>query len=340
MGLVTFSLVARLALVIAACCLALGASAKARSQQSGSLHSLFTRLHDEGKFNGVVLVARGRKIVHEAAYGYRDAANSARLHATDRFNLGSIGKEFSAVALMQLHERGALDIDAPIAIVLADLPPWSKEVTAHHLLDYTSGLPDLRWRAIKDDRDAYADLRNVTALAFEPGTQFNYGYNNVMLRQFMVDRVAGVPFRDFVSRTIFKPCRMRHAVLDPAGGTRRVARSFNRDRKPDDTFMPISGVVFATARDLFRWRECLHSGRVIGEESIALLGHSFNPHNGALGKVVWRGDRLVEHRHLGQSRNFEALLFTDLPGDVTVVLLSNSKRDNLEEILSAVLESM
>jgi CubicO group peptidase (beta-lactamase class C family) len=321
---------------VTALCLALSLPATARNRQSEPIHAVLVRLHDEGNFNGVALVARGGKVIHEATYGFRDAAGNAPLRADDLFNIGSIGKEFSAVALVLLHEQGLLSLDAPVARVLTDLPPWSEKVTARHLLEYTSGLPDLRWRAIKDDRDAYADLQNVTTPAFEPGTQFNYSYNNVMLRQFMVAKLAGISFNEFVERRIFKPCRMTHAALDPASDTPRLAKAFNRERKPDDTSMPITGVVFASARDLLRWSECLHAGRVIGRESIDLLGHGINPQNGALGKVTWDGDRLVEHRHDGQSRNFEASLFTDLSREITVVLLSNSKRDNVERILDAV----
>jgi CubicO group peptidase (beta-lactamase class C family) len=331
-----FSITVRLSLSAMLLCLALSAPTTARDRRSDPIHASLTRFHDEGNFNGVALVARGNKVLHEAAYGFRDAAGSAPLRTDDLFNIGSIAKEFSAVALMLLRDQGSLSIDAPVARVITDLPAWSEKITARHLLDYTSGLPDLRWRAIKNDRDAYADLQKVTALAFDPGTQFNYGYNNVMLRQFIVEKLAGVSFSEFIERRIFKPCRMRDAALDPAPDAPKLARAFNRDRKPDDTFMPISGVVFATARDLLRWRECLHGRRVISRQSLVLLGHSFNPQNGALGKAVWDGERLVEHRHLGQSRNFEALLFADLARGITVVLLSNSKHENLEEILAAV----
>jgi CubicO group peptidase (beta-lactamase class C family) len=336
MTFAVFSLAARSSLAAMVLCLALGAPTIARERRSDPVHAVLTRFHDEGNFNGVALVAQRSKVLHEAAYGSRDAAGEAPLRADDLFNIGSIGKEFSAAALMLLREQGSLSIDAPVARVITDLPPWSEQITARHLLDYTSGLPDLRWRVIKDDRDAYADLQKVTSLAFEPGTQFNYGYNNVMLRQFMVEKLAGVSFSKFVERKLFKPCGMRDAVLDPAPDFPKLARAFNRERKPDDTFMPISGVVFATAHDVLRWSECLHDGRVISRQSFVLLGHGFNPQNGALGKVVWDGERLVEHRHLGQSRNFEALLFTDVARGITVILLSNSKRDNLEEILLAV----
>jgi CubicO group peptidase (beta-lactamase class C family) len=237
---------------------------------------------------------------------------------------------------VQLHERGRLPLDAPVADVLADLPPWSQRVTARHLLEYTSGVPDLRWRAIRNDAEAYADLQKVAELAFQPGARFDYSYNNVMLRQFMVARIAAEPFNRFVEREIFASCRMRDAALDLSADAPRLARAFNRDGKPDDTFMPIGGVVFATARDVLRWSECLHRGRVVSAGSLSTLGRGFNPENGALGKVVWQGDRIVEHRHGGQSRNFDSLLFSDRVSGVTVVLLSNSRRDNLGEILESI----
>lgn len=308
----------------------------ARSPQSGPIHAVLSRLQSEENFNGVALVAHGGEVIHEAAYGSRDATGAAPLRVNDKFNIGSIGKEFSAVALMLLRERGVLRVEDTVASALSDLPAWSQRVTIRHLLDYTSGLPDLRWRAIQGDRDAYADLQKITDLAFEPGTKFDYSYNNVMLRQFIVNEVAAMPFNEFVERRIFRRCRMKQAALDVTPTEPKLARAFNRERKPDDTFMPIGGVVFATARDLLRWSDCLHGGRVISRESLIVLGHSFNPENGALGKVTWDGERIRTHQHAGQSRNFEALLFADLERGITVVLLSNSRRGNLQEILSAV----
>ena len=327
---------APLSLIACAAFLVVSFPSTARPPQSEPIQAVLARFNSEGNFNGVALVARRGKVVHEAAYGVRDATGTTPLHVDDLFNIGSIGKEFSAVALMQLHERGRLDLDAPVSRVLTNLPAWSEKITARQLLEYTTGLPDLRWRAIQNDRDAYADLQKVTGLEFEPGTKFSYRYNDVMLRQFIVEKISGVPFNDYVEREIFKPCRMKDAALNVPPEEPGLAAAFNAERKPDSTFMPITGVVFATARDLLRWTECLHGGRIVRRESITLLGHGFNPQNGALGRVVWDGDRLIEHRHDGQSRNFEALMLTDLSRKFTIVLLSNSKRENLEQILKAI----
>ncbi len=292
--------------------------------------------YQQGDFNGVALVAEKGKVILEQAYGTVGSAPGEHLTVDHRFNIGSIAKEFSAVSIMQLRNRGKLALSDPVSRFLPDLPEWGAAVEVRHLLDYTSGVPDMSWGTITSDADAYADIRRFTALAFEPGSQYSYSYNNVMLRQFIVEKIAGMPFNDYLARRIFRPCGMKAALPAVSKETPRVARAFNASRKEDATNMPVTGVPFMTARDLLAWSQCLHRGRILDEESIRLLARGFNLENGALGKVEWRGDRLARHSHEGQSRNFEALLRTDRENARTIVLLGNSKRGKLHEIAAAI----
>jgi len=289
-----------------------------------------------GEFNGVALIAEHGEIVHAAAYGTVGAAREELLGIGHRFNIGSIAKEFSAVAVMQLRERELLSLDDPIRRFLPDLPEWAGKITVRHLLDYTSGVPDMSWRTIKSDADAYADIRRFSALQFPPGTQYAYTYNNVMLRQFIVEKITGTSFNDYVRQRIFKPCGMKHALLNAPPDAPLLARAFNGDRKEDSTDMPVTGVAYITAFDLFDWTNCLHDNRIVTRESLRLLGRSFEPKNGALGYTIWDGERLIAHSHDGQSRNFEALMRSDLPAGRTIILLSNSKRQNLQQIADAI----
>src|SRR4051812_21937189 len=178
----------------------------AEAPVSPAIESVLRAAHDKGDFNGVALVAQHGKIIHEAAYGSVGAAADEPLTIDHRFNIGSIAKEFSAAAIMQLRERHQLSLDDTIAKFLPDLPAWGAQVTVRHLLDYTSGVPDMSWRTIKSDADVYADIRRFAALQFPPGTQYAYTYNNVMLRQFIVEKITGQSFNDYVRQHIFKPC--------------------------------------------------------------------------------------------------------------------------------------
>jgi CubicO group peptidase (beta-lactamase class C family) len=303
---------------------------------SPGIQSILQSAHDKGEFNGVALVAARGKIIHAAAYGAVGAAPEELLSVSHRFNIGSIAKEFSAVAIMQLRERKLLALDDPITRFLPDLPEWATKVTVRNLLDYTSGVPDMSWRTIKSDADAYADIRGFPALQFEPGAQYAYTYNNVMLRQFIVEKITGMSFNDYVRQRVFRPCGMKRALLNAAPAAPKLARAFNGERKEDSTDMPVTGVAYMTADDVLKWTECLHGARIIKRESIRLLGQSFEPRNGGLGDTVWEGEHLVAHSHEGQSRNFEALMRGDLKTGKTIILLSNSKRQNLHEIADAI----
>jgi CubicO group peptidase (beta-lactamase class C family) len=308
----------------------------AASPVSPDIQAILQAAHGKGDFNGVALVAERGKVIHTAAYGTVGAAPDELLSVNHRFNIGSISKEFSAVAIMQLRERHELSLEDPIVRFLPDLPEWAAKVTVRNLLDYTSGVPDMSWRTIKSDADAYADIRRFPATEFEPGKQYAYTHNNVMLRQFIVEKLAGTSFNAYVKQRIFKPCGMKRALLNAVPDAPLLARAFSAERKEDPTDMPVTGIGYMTARDVLDWTECLHGERVIKRESIRLLGRSFEPSNGGLGETVWDGEHLVAHSHEGQSRNFEALMRSDLKTGRTVILLGNSKRQYLQQITDAI----
>lgn len=308
----------------------------AASPVAPDVEAILQAAHDKGDFNGVALVAERGTILHMAAYGTVGAAPDELLSVDHRFNIGSIAKEFSAVAIMQLHERRLLSLEDPIARFLRDLPEWAAKVTVRDLLDYTSGVPDMSWRTIKSDADAYADIRRFPATQFEAGKQYAYTYNNVMLRQFIVEKLTGKSFNAYVEQRIFKPCGMKRALLNAAPDTPQLARAFNAERKEDPTDMPVTGIAYMTARDLLHWTKCLHRARVIERESIRHLGRSFEPRNGGLGDTAWDGGHLLAHSHEGQSRNFEALMRSDLKAGRTIILLGNSKRQVLQQIADAI----
>jgi len=109
------------------------------------IDQLMRRSHARGIFNGNVLVARQNHIVFEQAFGSADVTLKVPLTLDHRFNIGSITKEFSAVAIMMLLEEGRLTITDTVAAHLPELPSWAARVSIRDLLDYTSGIPDINW---------------------------------------------------------------------------------------------------------------------------------------------------------------------------------------------------
>lgn len=237
--------------------------ASASESPTEQIDELMRRSHELGIFNGVALVAQRGKVIYESPFGFADGAGTLKLTPGYRFNIGSIGKEFSAVAIMQLVERGKLSLDDPLAKHLPDLPAWAQKVTVRHLLEYTSGVADMHWNSVKNDADALADIRRIAAVDFDPGSKFAYTYNNIMLRQFVVEKITGVPFSQYMKAQLYKPCGMRDSLVDPDMRSPLIAHAFNDARKEDSLGMPVSGIPFVTARDLLRWNDCLHAGKAI-----------------------------------------------------------------------------
>ena len=114
------------------------------------IDSLMKRSAQTGAFNGNVLVAKNNKIIYNASLGFTDVTKTKKLTADYRFHIGSITKEFTAVALMQLQEQGRLKTDDHVSRYMPELPQWAHKVTIKNLLQYTSGIPNVNWKKIKN----------------------------------------------------------------------------------------------------------------------------------------------------------------------------------------------
>lgn len=143
-------------------------------QTSGNfkhLDSLLEKAHNLGVFNGNLLVYERGKIIYKKTIGWADASGKIKLTEDYRFHIGSIAKEFNAVAIMMLKEQGKLSLEDKVSKFLPELPLWANRVSIKNLLQYTSGIPQSNWNEIKGNADNMRYLKTVKTLAFEPGTK-------------------------------------------------------------------------------------------------------------------------------------------------------------------------
>ncbi|WP_332367720.1 serine hydrolase domain-containing protein [Spirosoma telluris] len=120
-----------------------------------TLDSTLTVLHNRGMYNGVVLVAEQGKVLYKKALGIANIATNEPLTASSAFNLASVSKQFIAMMVMQLQERGKLSYDEPVQTYLPDFPYTT--ITVRDLLNHTSGLPEYFDLAQKYGATRYAD---------------------------------------------------------------------------------------------------------------------------------------------------------------------------------------
>lgn len=307
-------------------------------QKTYLLDKLMKSAYDMGIFNGNVLVSQNDKIIYKASFGFSDAAKTTQLTDEYKFHLGSITKEFSAVALFQLKEQGKLKLSDHVSKFIPELPLWANEVTIKDLLQYTSGIPNVNWKKIKNDADIFNDLLLIDHLSFKPGTDYDYNNNNLFLRQFIVERIAGIPFKTYVEKFIFKPLEMNTTLMTPFENEKNIAQGFNNQAIQDRAELPITGGTYTTTLDLLKWANSLHSEKVISKNSLYESGQSFHisDSQSALGNAKFDNKNLKEHFHDGRAGSFGAILFSDVQNKITIILLSNNYNEKIFDISEAI----
>jgi CubicO group peptidase (beta-lactamase class C family) len=190
---------------------------KAAGPAVAQLRRHLDALAAQDAFSGTVLIARGREVLFEQAYGYADRAFNVRNRVDTKFNLGSMGKMFTAVAILQLAQAGRLSLDDTLAKLVPGYPDKdiAARITVYQLLTHTSGLGDIfneKYRDTPKDRldtiQAHLALFAGQPLLFEPGTKWSYSNAGYIVLGLIIERVSGQSYYDYVRQHIFKPARM------------------------------------------------------------------------------------------------------------------------------------
>lgn len=289
------------------------------------IDSLMTKSYERSLFNGNILIAKNNKIIYQKSFGFTDETKQTKLSNKSIFNIGSIAKEFNAVSIMILVERGLLNLDDPISKFNLGLPKWAEKVTIRHLINYASGIPKIESGMNPvSNADAWKILRSSDSLLFEPGTSYKYDNGNVFLQRRIIEKVTGVSFEEFVTKNIIKPLKMSNSVFDPKFGFKNRTSCYDMDnlRCPEMNF--ISGWLWVDINDLYKWIEALNSNRLISKQSFQILLN--NPYakeeGGSLGRYY---EKESLQRHNGISYKFESIFLNDFKNKITIILVSNNK---------------
>ncbi|PWN67649.1 serine hydrolase domain-containing protein [Chryseobacterium oncorhynchi] len=294
-----------------------------QKSEINQIDSLMTKSYERGLFNGNVLIAKNDKIIYQKSFGFTDETRQTPLNNKSIFNIGSIAKEFNAVAIMILVERGLLNLDDKVSKFDLGLPKWAEKVSIRHLINYASGIPPIERLKPENDAETWNILRSNDSLLFEPGTSYRYDNGNVFLQRRIIEKVTGISFEQFVIKNIVKPLKMTNSVFDPTFGSKSRTSCYDMDnvRCPELKF--ISGWLWVDINDFYKWTEALNSNRLISKESFQTLLN--NPYakeeGGSLGRYFEKEDL---QRHNGISYKFESIFLNDFKNRITIILVSNN----------------
>jgi CubicO group peptidase (beta-lactamase class C family) len=231
------------------------------------------------RFSGAALLVRGDSVLFQHAYGLASRENQVPNQLDTRFNLGSINKIFTTVAIQQLAEGGKLSLDSTVDRYLADYPKdKGSKITVRQLLDHRGGVPDVfgeRYEKagaanIKTMADWYALIRDEP-LRFPPGTQQQYSNGGYVLLGEIIEHVSGESYYDYVRRHIYEPAgmtRTEHPMSASSDPSRAIAYSRVDDAAPPAP-APLpgrgspAGGGYSTVGDLVRFAQALRAGKLI-----------------------------------------------------------------------------
>ena len=310
---------------------------QAQNEAARRIDSVMQIANQRGIFNGNVLVAQKGKIIYQGSFGYADASGTKKLSPDLRFDVGSITKEFNGVGIMILQEQGKLKLDDAVSKYLPSLPAWAQKVKIKHLINYTSGLPNLSGTSDETDHVIMDKLATLKELKFEPGTAYIYCHYNVYLQMRIIEKISGMSYAAFVSKYILGPCKMTHSLIDAPFDGQGIAMAFDNDYQPTAYAQGMSGWVRLPVTDLYLWTQCLQSYRVISKASFRELAVNFPGGESSLGTTSFENDELVWHQHQGSNSNYEAVLYSNVKDDVTVILMTNKQDFKVHGIKSAIL---
>lgn len=256
-----------------------------------ALDSVSTAFYDQGLFNGAVMIAMEGEVVFSGGYGYANEEWAIPNTPDTRFNLASLSKQFTAVAILILVEEGRLSLDEPVSKYLPGLrKEISEQMTIRQLLTHTSGLPDeslipgLRIFNIIHTREALLSAINEVEILFEPGSRYSYSNSGYNILALIIESISGQEFSQFLQDRIFTPLQMKnscfksdHDIVENVayGYTTLLGQHQTETETNSSVYMMGAGNVFSSANDLLLWDQALSNHTLISEESTTLM---FTPH--------------------------------------------------------------
>lgn len=306
------------------------------------------RLQNDEEFSGTILIAKDGEPIFSKSIGDANKDFNIPNKTDTKFNVASVGKLFTSIAILQLAEKGLLSLDDPIS----DYVPsdWldttiSKKIQIKHLLTHTSGLGDYfkkaynQWevptfREINDYKSLIAD----DVLQFEPGSRFSYSNTGFILLGVIIENVTNDNYFHSLKENIFEPIGMYntdgydkdYAVISRATGYTKVYEN-DLIRWNNHQFTRIlrgspSGGIYSTAEDLLLFANAIESNKLLPsayddflmtgkhELNVSFHSYAFFISNGAAG-------RIASHKGDGRGTNCHFIMYLD--SGYTFIILSN-----------------
>lgn len=319
-------------------------------ENEDKVDKLFSDYSGNGMPGAAVLVVRDGQPVLTRVYGLADVANNVPVTADTNFRLASLTKQFTAMCILMLVDRGELTLEQKITDVFPDFPEYGRNVSIRNLLQHTSGLIDYEDFVPEDSPVQVTDsgvldiMRQQDTLYFEPGTQYRYSNSGYAVLAMMIEKVSGQPFAQFLHANIFQPLGMNTTVAYQDGISVVSNRAYGytvdesgvrgSDQSPWSAVLGDGGI-YSSLNDLFKWDQALYTERLI---PAGLFEQALTPNLEDYG-FGWRIDDFHGFRrthHSGSTSGFRNFIQRFPEQGLTVIALTNRRDPEVDPLAESV----
>ena len=329
-------------------------SEKITKNVNHKLDSLLKRINKRHDFHGAILVAKNKKIVYKNQIGFADFRKKIPIKEESTFQLASVSKQFTAAAIMLLHERNQIKITDTVNTYFPNFP--FENITIKHLLNHTAGLPKYFWVAEhewqKEKAPTNLEMMELFSCSsvqrfFKPGRNFDYSNTGYFVLASIVEKVSGTSFGNFLKENIFDPLNMKNSYVysfenDSIHKEQLIGYRLYRGWKHIGIENTVNDAVvgdknvYSTVEDLYKWTYGLNTGKLLSKTSLDLM---YTKGETIYGRKVpygfgFRVDRRDEKNiyHYGKWNGFSTALTNYLDDDLVVIVLEHTSYNALTSL--------
>jgi CubicO group peptidase (beta-lactamase class C family) len=326
------------------------------------IDSFLTSFYNRGNFNGNVLIAEKGKVIFKKSFGFSNETTKEKLNENSIFELASVSKQFTAMAIVILKEKGKLNYEDKISKYIPELSNY-QNITIRNLLNHTSGLPD--YMEVMDsvfDKSKIATNKDIISifakqkpkLLFAPNTKWEYSNTGYALLASIIEKVAGISYGDYLNKAIFKPLKMTNTFVyrrryapkkigNYAYGyvySDSLKHYFLPDDLPETKYVVWldgivgDGTVNSTVVDLLKWDRALYADELISKESKKIIFTSSELYDKS--KTDYGFGWFIEDNgvygnlvnHTGGWPGYETIIDRHIQNDKTIIVLLNYENNS------------
>lgn len=259
------------------------------------IDNIVTPIYTTNEPGAVILIAKNGEPIYRKAFGQANLELNIQMQSNNVFEIGSITKQFTAVAILMLEEEGKLKLNDKLTKYIPDYPKQAESITIHHLLNHTSGIKNYTSMSsfIKEARKDVTPEELINRfknepMDFNPGEEYRYSNSGYILLGYIIEKVSGQTYEDFIEQRIFKPLGMvssyygshKELIKNRASGYQKSQEGFINAAYLSMTLPYAAGSIMSTVDDLLIWQNAIAKNKLIKKTSLQKATNGSKLNNG------------------------------------------------------------